>query len=158
MLVCSSTLTPKLRRKTQPERHTVLEVPPQKIRRHNRSQRRIWLRVSQMSNSERFGESQGSTGPWSRNAELSSLLDSRLVLASQKCQQSQGSGGSWSRNAELSSVWSSRLKSVNSLRVRGGRGRANLLSAAVPDPSFAMPLKDKANKRKTYLEKLYFVC
>ena len=30
---------------------------------------------------------------WSRNAELSSLLDLYLVLASQKCQQSQGSGG-----------------------------------------------------------------
>ena len=31
-------------------------------------------------------------------------LDSRLVLASQKCQQSQEWRGSWSRNAELSSL------------------------------------------------------
>ena len=43
-------------------------------------------------------------GSWSQNAELSSLLDSPRVFASQKCQQSQGSGGSWSRNAELSSL------------------------------------------------------
>ena len=35
----------------------------------------------------------GVVGSWSRNAELSSLLDSRLVFASQKCQQSQGSRG-----------------------------------------------------------------
>ena len=38
-------------------------------------------------NSHRIG------GLWSRNAELSSLLDSRWVFTSQKCQQSQGSGG-----------------------------------------------------------------
>ena len=49
-------------------------------------------------------QSQGSGGSWSRNAELSSLLDSSRVFASQKCQQSQGSGGSWLRNAELSSL------------------------------------------------------
>ena len=84
-------------------------------------------------------ESQGSGGSWSRNAELSSLLDSspglrvskvstvtgiggvvetqncrhfwtRLVFAFQKCQQSQGSGGSWSRNAELSSLLDSPLE------------------------------------------------
>ena len=59
---------------------------------------------------------------------VSSLLDSSRVFASQKCQQSQGSGGSWSRNAELCRhFWtrfgSSRLKSVNSHRDRGGRGR-----------------------------------
>ena len=35
-------------------------------------------------------------------AELSSLLDSSWVFASQKCQQTQGSQGSWSRSAELS--------------------------------------------------------
>ena len=46
----------------------------------------------------------GSGGSWSRDAELSFLLDSSCVFASQKCQQSQGSGGSWSRNAELSSL------------------------------------------------------
>ena len=37
-------------------------------------------------------QSQGSGGSWSRNAELSSLLDSSRVFASQKWQQSQGSG------------------------------------------------------------------
>ena len=47
-------------------------------------------------------QSRGSGGPWSRNAELSSLLDSSRVLASQKCQQSRG--GSRSRNAKLSSL------------------------------------------------------
>ena len=43
-------------------------------------------------------------GSWSRNPELSSLLDSPRVFASQKCQRSQASGGSWSRNPELSSL------------------------------------------------------
>ena len=38
-------------------------------------------------------QSRGSGGSWSQNAELSSLWDLRLVLASQNCQQSQGSGG-----------------------------------------------------------------
>ena len=33
----------------------------------------------------------GIGGSWSRNAELSSLLDSSRLFASQKCQQSQGS-------------------------------------------------------------------
>ena len=56
------------------------------------------LRVSKVSTVT------GSAGSWSRNAELSSLLDSSRLFASQKCQQSQGSGGSWSRNAELSSL------------------------------------------------------
>ena len=37
-------------------------------------------------------------------AELSSLLASSVVLASQTCLQSQGSGGSWSRNSELVSL------------------------------------------------------
>ena len=35
----------------------------------------------------------GIGGSWSRDAELSSLLDSPVALASQKCQQSQGSVG-----------------------------------------------------------------
>ena len=35
----------------------------------------------------------GIRGCWSRDAELSSLLDLRLIFESQKCQQSQGSGG-----------------------------------------------------------------
>ena len=37
--------------------------------------------------------SRGSGRPWSRNAELSSLLDLRWVFASQKRQQSRGWGG-----------------------------------------------------------------
>ena len=45
----------------------------------------------------------------SQNADVSSLLDSRLVAASQKCQQSQGSGGSLSQNAKQSSDLDSRL-------------------------------------------------
>ena len=104
-------------------------------------------------------QSQGSGGSWSRNAELSSLLDSPRVFAFQKCQQSQGSGGvvvakprtvvtfglaSGLRVSKVSTItgigggrgceaqnrrhfWtrlrSSRLKSVNSHRDRGGRGR-----------------------------------
>ena len=56
------------------------------------------LRISKVSTVTGIG------GSWSRNAELSSLLDSSPVFASQKCQQSLGSGGSWSRNAELASL------------------------------------------------------
>ena len=64
----------------------------------------------------------------SRNAELSSLLDSRWVFAFQKCQQSQGSWGSWLRNAELSSLLDSRWvfafqKCHQSQGSGGGRGR-----------------------------------
>ena len=76
--------------------------------------------------SQNCQQSQEWRGSWSRNAELSSLLDLRCVFAS----QNEGSGGgSRSRNAELSSllnwtrVWSSRLKSVNSLKNGGGPGR-----------------------------------
>ena len=81
------------------------------------------LRVSKVPT-----QSQGSGGSWSRNAELSSLLDSSRVSASQKCQQSQGSGGSWSRNAEMSSLLDSSCvfafqKCQHSHRDRGGRGR-----------------------------------
>ena len=49
-------------------------------------------------------QKQQSGGSWSRNPELSSLLDSSCVFASQKCQQSRGSGASWSRSPELSSL------------------------------------------------------
>ena len=45
------------------------------------------LRVSKVSTFTGIG------GSWSRNAELSSLLDSSRLFASQKCQHSQGSGG-----------------------------------------------------------------
>ena len=88
---------------------------------------------------------------WLRNAELSSLLDSRWVVASQKCRQSQDRGGvvtfglaSGLRVSKVSTVtgiggcfgcgtqncrhfWtrvgSSRLKSVNSLRIGGSWSR-----------------------------------
>ena len=70
-------------------------------------------------------QSQGSGGSWSRNPELSSLLDSSRVSASEKRQQSQGSGVSWSRNPELSSLLDSSClfasESVNSHKDRGGR-------------------------------------
>ena len=53
--------------------------------------RHFWTRLGfsrlKSLNSHRSGRS------WSRNAELSSLLDSSRVFASQKCQQSQGLGG-----------------------------------------------------------------
>ena len=79
---------------------------------------------SRLRSANRHGDRAGS---WSRNEELSSFLDLCRVFASQKCQQSQGSGGSALRNAELSHFWtgveSSRLKSVNSHRDHGGRGR-----------------------------------
>ena len=52
----------------------------------------------------RFASQKCQQSRGSRNAELSSLLDSSRVFASQKCQQSRGSGGSLSRNAELSSL------------------------------------------------------
>ena len=81
--------------------------------------------------------------------ELSSLLDSSRLFASQKCHQSQGTGGLWSQNPELSLLLDSArvftsqkcchrdpagrgretqncrhfFKSVNSQRDRGGRGR-----------------------------------
>ena len=56
------------------------------------------LRVSKVSTVTGIG------GSWLRSPELSSLLDSSCVFASQQCQQSQGSGGSWSRSPELSSL------------------------------------------------------
>ena len=62
-----------------------------------------------------------------RDAELSSLLDSSRVFASQKCQQSQGSGGPGREAQNCRHFWtrlgSSRLKSVNSHRDWGGPGR-----------------------------------
>ena len=62
-------------------------------------------------------------GSWSRNPELSSLLDSPRVLASQKCQQSQGSGGLWSGNPELSSLLdSSRLVASQKCQQSQGSG------------------------------------
>ena len=67
--------------------------------------------------------SQGSGGSWSRNPELSSLLDSFRLFASQKCQQSQGSGGRGREAQNCRHFWtrlgSSRLKSVNGHRDRG---------------------------------------
>ena len=59
----------------------------------------------------------------SRNAELSSLLDSRWVVASQPSQRSQGSGASCRETQNCRHFWtrvgSSHLKSVNSHRDRG---------------------------------------
>ena len=69
-------------------------------RRETQNCRHFWTRVA----SSRLKSVKGSGGSWSRNAELSSLLDSRCVFASQKCQQSHGSGGLRSRNVELSSL------------------------------------------------------
>ena len=73
-------------------------------------------------------QSQGSGESWSRNAELSSLLDSSRVFASQKCQQSnRDRGGPGRETQNCRHFWtclgSSRLNSVNSHRDRGGPGR-----------------------------------
>ena len=56
------------------------------------------LRISKVSTVTGIG------GSWSRNAEFSSLLDLRLVFASQECQQSQGSGGR-GREAQNCHCW-----------------------------------------------------
>ena len=88
----------------------------------------LGLRVSKVSTVSGIGEVVGS---WSQNAEQSSLLDARLVFASQKCQRSSGIGGvvgSWPRNAELSSLLDSRLvfasqKCQRSQRSGGSSGR-----------------------------------
>ena len=54
--------------------------------------RHFWTRLgsSRLKSVNSHGDPGGS---WSRNAELSTLLDSPRVFASQQCQQSQGSGG-----------------------------------------------------------------
>ena len=68
-------------------------------------------------------QSQGSGGSWSRNPDLSSLLDSSRVSMSQKCQQSQGSGGSWWRNPDLSSLLdSSRVSASQKCQQSQGSG------------------------------------
>ena len=64
--------------------------------------RHFWTRLA--SSCLKSVNGHGSGGSWSRNAELSSLLDASRSFVPQKCQQSQGSGGSWSRNAALSSL------------------------------------------------------
>ena len=103
--------------------------------------------------SQKCQQSQEWRGSWSRNAELSSLLDlrcvfasqnegsggvpvakrrtvvafeldSRLVLASQKCQQSQEWRGSWSRNAELSSLLDLRCVFASQNEGSGKRSRS----------------------------------
>ena len=66
--------------------------------------RHFWTRVSSLFQTGIV------RGLWSRNAGLSSLLDSRLVVASQKSQPSQRSEGSWSQNTELSSLLDSRCR------------------------------------------------
>ena len=87
--------------------------------------RHFWTRLG--SSRLKSVNSQGSGGSGSRNPELSSLLDSPRVFASQKCQQSPGSGGAWWRNPELSSLLDSSgvfasQKSQQS-QGSGGRGR-----------------------------------
>ena len=84
----------------------------------------LGLRVSKVSTVTGIG------GSWSRNADLSSLLDLRWVFASQKCQQSQGHRDRGGRGRETQTcrhfwtgVGSSRLKSVDSHRGPGGPGR-----------------------------------
>ena len=78
----------------------------------------------------------GMGASWSRNAQLPSPLDVRLVLVSQKCQQSQGSETvpvakrrtvvtSWTCG------WSSRLKSVNSQGDPRGSGGSSSQNAAL---------------------------
>ena len=67
-------------------------------------------------------------GSWSRNPELSSLLDSPRVFASQKCQHSQGSGGvvvAKPRTVLTFGLASGlRVSKVSTVTgIRGGRGR-----------------------------------
>ena len=68
----------------------------------------------------------GIGGSWSRNAELSSLLDLRLVVAYQECLQSQGSRGGPGREAQncrWSSSWSSRGERRQRNEERRAEGR-----------------------------------
>ena len=84
--------------------------------------RHFWTRLAS-SRLKSVNRHRDPGGSWSRNAELSSLLDSSRVFASQKCQPSQGSGGSWSRNAELSSLLdSSRVFSSQKCQPSQGSG------------------------------------
>ena len=85
-------------------------------------------------------QSQGPGGSWSRNAELSSLLDSSRVFASQKCQQSPGSEGVVvAKRRTIVTFWtrlgSSRLKSVNSHRDRRGSWSRNAELSSLFDSS-----------------------
>ena len=85
--------------------------------------RHFWTRLGS-SRLKMCQQSRDSGGSWSRNPELSSLLDSSRLFASHRCQQSQGSGGSWSRNPELSSLLnSSRVFAFQKCQQsRGSRG------------------------------------
>ena len=82
---------------------------------------------SRLFASQKCQHSQGSGGSWSRNPELSSLLDSSRLFASQKCQHiHRDRGGRGRETQNCRHFWtrpaSSRLKSVNIHRDRG-RGR-----------------------------------
>ena len=83
----------------------------------------LGLRVSNVSTVT------GIAGSWSRNADLLSFLDLRLVFAFQKCQQSRGPGGpgreTQSGRHFWTCVWSSRFKSVNSHGDWGGSWSRN---------------------------------
>ena len=82
--------------------------------------RHFWTRVG--SSRLKSVNSHTSEGSWSRNAELSSLLDSRQVFASQKCQQTQiGRVLVSKRRTVLTAglVLRLRVSNVNSHRDRG---------------------------------------
>ena len=102
--------------------------------------------------SQKCQQSQGSGGSWSRNPELSSLLDLSRISASQKCQQSQGSGGGRGRETQncrhfWSRLGSSRLKSVNSLRDRGGSWSRNPELSSLLDSPLERG-KERGERRK----------
>ena len=128
-------------------------------RRETQDCRHFWTRLAS-SRLKSVNSDKDPGGSWSRNARLSSLLDSSRVFAYQKCQQSQGSGESWPRNAELASrletvtgigrgrgretqncrhFWtrlgSSRLKSVNSDKDPGGSWSRNARLSSLLDSS-----------------------
>ena len=69
--------------------------------------------------------SQRVEGSWLRNAEQLSLLDLRLVVASQKCQHDKDRGGPGRETQNRGHfwtwtwVWASHLKSVNMTKIEG---------------------------------------
>ena len=91
-------------------------------------------------------------GSWSRNAELSSLLDSFRVFASQKCQQSPGSwGGRRHETQNCRQFWtrlaSPCLKSVNSHQDRGGSSSRKAELSSILDSPLERG-KERGERRK----------
>ena len=85
--------------------------------------RHLWSGVSA---SQQCQQSQGSGGSWSRNPELSSLLDSSRVVCVSKVSTVIGIGGvvlAKRRIVVTCGLGCLRLNSVNSHRDREGRGR-----------------------------------